>query len=710
MDKLSNSKTELTVLRSYFWILLILWTVLVGSVLLWSLFRQQHETGQGARILARNSFEKDIIYRQWAASHGGVYVPITDSTPPNPYLSHIEERDITTSSGRVLTLVNPAYMTRQVHELGAERYGVRGHITSLNPIRPANAADEWETKALRAFEQGVKEVSSIEKIGNQDYMRLMRPMITEESCLKCHAGQGYKVGDLRGGISVSVPMAPIQAVAMGHALTLTVGHFVLWLLGVGGISFGGQRLEQHIQKRNYAEEQITNLAKFPSENPNPVLRVTKDGEILYSNEAGKSLLAKWGSKPREIVPEKWNKSIAQAFASKKSVEVVVEVKDKVFSIAIAPVKEAGYANLYGRDITEHKRVEEQIENLAKFPSENPNPVLRVARNGLLLFANNASSSFLAEWKCQEGEIMPENWRQTISEIFSTGSSKRVEIEHAGRTFAFMVVPILDAGYANLYARDITERKQAENELEKTNDELETRVQNRTRELAMTVEVLQSEVAERMRLQKEVLEISEEEQRRIGRELHDGIQQELVGMTFECQLLSKKLTAKSLSEADDVARLHRLLSDVIEHTRAITRMLYPIDLDSKDISFALKQLAFRIEGLFHISCQFTCKKALVVKSPEVAINIYRIVQEAITNAIKHGKADSISINLKSSQNRITFTIRDNGTGLAPDYDKTKGMGLRIMKYRASVIGASLNIRANTKSPGALVTCSVERREV
>jgi hypothetical protein len=97
MEKPSSSKTELAVLRHYFWILLVLWTVLVGSILLWTLLRQKHETEQIARIQARNSFEKDLVYRRWAAEHGGVYVPMTDKTPPNPYLAGIEERDITTS-------------------------------------------------------------------------------------------------------------------------------------------------------------------------------------------------------------------------------------------------------------------------------------------------------------------------------------------------------------------------------------------------------------------------------------------------------------------------------------------------------------------------------------------------------------------------------------------------------------------------------------
>jgi signal transduction histidine kinase len=688
---------------------LILWTVLVGSILLWSLFRQKHETEQVARIQARSSFEKDLVYRRWAASHGGIYVPITDRTPSNPYLSHIEERDITTPSGRVLTLVNPAYMTRQVHEMGLEQYGSRGHITSLKPIRPANAADEWETKALQAFEQGVKEVSSIERLDNQNYMRLMRPMVTEQGCLKCHAEQGYKVGDLRGGISVSVPMAPIQALARGHALVLTVGHFVLWLLGMGGISLGWQRLKQRIQEHKYAEEQIESLAKFPSENPNPVMRITKRGILLYANSAGESFLTEWNCQKGQTVPDYWCHAVSEAFTSGSQKRFEIEHLGRTLSFEIAPVFEVGYANLYGRDITERKQAEKERENIAKFPSENPSPVLRVAKNGVLLYANKSSGSFLVKWNCQEGKNMPENWRQIVSEVFTTGSSKRVEIEHAGKIFAFMVVPILDAGYANLYARDITERKQAENGLQKAKDELETRVKDRTKELATTVEVLQSEVAERKRLEKEVLEISEEEQRRIGRELHDGLQQELVGMTFQCQLLSKRLTAKSLPEAGDATRIHRLLGDAIDHTRAITRMLYPIDLDSENLTSALEQLAARVKSLFHISCQFKCKKPITVQNTEMAINLYRIVQEAITNAIKHGKADNISISLDANNDRITLAVEDNGVGLAADYAKGKGMGMRIMKYRSSVIGASLNIRAGTKGPGTLVTCSFESRE-
>ncbi len=262
MAKLGSSKSRLTVVRNYVWAILSLWTVFVVLVLLWSLSHETFSTEEVARIHARSAFEKDLVYRRWVAGHGGVYVPVTNQTPPNPYLSNVEERDITTPSGRALTLINPAYMTRQVHEMDAAQYGQRGHITSLNPIRPANAADEWETKALRAFEQGATEVSSVEKLDNEEYLRLMRPMITEQACLKCHAEQGYKAGDLRGGISVSVPMAPLRAIARGHMATMALGHGLLWVLGLGGISLTGWHLKQRIRERDHAEEQIREQSEF----------------------------------------------------------------------------------------------------------------------------------------------------------------------------------------------------------------------------------------------------------------------------------------------------------------------------------------------------------------------------------------------------------------------------------------------------------------
>jgi len=252
-------KSPFTQLQHYVWVLSVIWTIVIAVSLVWSIIQEKKEILEVARSQAKTDCEGDIIYRQWNAMHGGVYVPVTKETQPNPYLSNIPERDIKTPSGKLLTLMNPAYMTRQVHELQEKRHGIKGHVTSLNPIRPENAPDPWEAKALKAFERGATEVSSVEKIEGKEYMRMMRPLITEKRCLQCHASQGYKEGDIRGGISTSIPMDYFFALVHSQVLMFVLSRFFLWLFGIVGIVFGMQRLRRSERERNQAEEEIKKL-------------------------------------------------------------------------------------------------------------------------------------------------------------------------------------------------------------------------------------------------------------------------------------------------------------------------------------------------------------------------------------------------------------------------------------------------------------------
>lgn len=183
----------------------VLWTSFVYYLYKNALASDERNVNDNALIEARIAYEKDITYRRWAAQLGGVYVEITDSLQPNPYLD-IPERDVVTDSGKRLTLVNPAYMTRMVHGLMEQSGGAKGHITSLNPIRPGNAPRPWEAEALRSFEQGVQETSSVDQENGRPVFRYMHAMVTEKPCLKCHAKQGYREGDIRGGISVTLPL------------------------------------------------------------------------------------------------------------------------------------------------------------------------------------------------------------------------------------------------------------------------------------------------------------------------------------------------------------------------------------------------------------------------------------------------------------------------------------------------------------------------
>jgi len=232
-----------------------MWSILVAASLMWNVDQTRQGILDIARSQARVAYEKDVIYRRWNSFYGGVFVPVTEKSPPNPYLK-TPDRDIITSAGVKLTKMNPAYMTRQVHELAAQVYGIQGHITSLKPIRPANAPDPWESQALEAFQRGELEVSSVEEMADQAYLRLMRPLFTEQECLTCHAAQGYKLGDIRGGISVSLPMAPFWTVERSQVISLSMGHGFLWLFGLAGLGLGTRRLLKQIADRDQTESAL----------------------------------------------------------------------------------------------------------------------------------------------------------------------------------------------------------------------------------------------------------------------------------------------------------------------------------------------------------------------------------------------------------------------------------------------------------------------
>ena len=280
---------EITLIRRTGWLCATVWTAVIVLGSGWNFLEDYDNTLEAARIQASGAFEKDLVYRRWAAAHGGVYVPVTEETPPNPYLSHIKRRDITTTSGVKLTLVNPAYMTRQVHELGREQYDHQGHITSLNPLRPENAPDTWEADGLRALERGETQVIELAKIGDTDYLRLIRPVITEMRCLKCHGEQGYKVGDLRGGISVSVPMEPLWTRMYEHMALVMIGYGIIWLLGLGGIGLGASRIGRRIRERNWAEaalqESEEKYRSMMEAMKDPIYICSPDYRVEYMNPA-----------------------------------------------------------------------------------------------------------------------------------------------------------------------------------------------------------------------------------------------------------------------------------------------------------------------------------------------------------------------------------------------------------------------------------------
>ncbi len=227
--------------RAWWLIPLFVLALLVGFSYLrdqHSIERQSIEVATGG---ARNLFRMITLTRSWNAMHGGVYVPVTETMHPNPYLDH-PRRDLTTTDGQHLTMVNPAYMTRQLSEL-AEQQGVSSfHITSAKPIRPANGPDEWENKALERFAKGSREIVEIttQPGTSERLLRFMAPLHVEQACLPCHEKQGYKIGDIRGGISVTLPLAPVEAAETPARHQSALTHLAAFLLIA---SLGGLLLE-----------------------------------------------------------------------------------------------------------------------------------------------------------------------------------------------------------------------------------------------------------------------------------------------------------------------------------------------------------------------------------------------------------------------------------------------------------------------------------
>jgi two-component system, NarL family, sensor histidine kinase NreB len=212
--------------------------------------------------------------------------------------------------------------------------------------------------------------------------------------------------------------------------------------------------------------------------------------------------------------------------------------------------------------------------------------------------------------------------------------------------------------------------------------------------------IRTDITEHKRLEQEVLQISEMEQRRIGQDLHDGICQQLAGIEFKLQALTENLPDKG--QADRVGLIAAHVRDAIAQTRSLARGLSPVVLESEGLMFALTKLAEDTGKLFDAQCRFKNEGPVLIHNHDAATHLYRIAQEAVTNAIKHGKARYIEIRLAAEPERVVLTIEDNGTGLAPGAEGGKGMGLHIMKYRAGMIGAQVLLQTQPAG-GTAVIC-------
>jgi two-component system sensor kinase FixL len=213
-----------------------------------------------------------------------------------------------------------------------------------------------------------------------------------------------------------------------------------------------------------------------------------------------------------------------------------------------------------------------------------------------------------------------------------------------------------------------------------------------------------DITERKQLEKEILEISDREQRRIGQDLHDGLCQHLAGIELMSQVLAQKLTPKSKAHAKQVNQIASHVRDAISHTRSLARGLSPVTIESEGLMSALHELATDTEKIFRVHCRCDFDEPVAMHDHATATHLFRIAQEAVSNAIKHGKARRVVISLRDARGRIVLRVSDNGKGFPKRTPKNKGMGLRIMQSRVGMIGGTIAIERNS-SGGVSVTCAV-----
>jgi PAS domain S-box-containing protein len=382
-----------------------------------------------------------------------------------------------------------------------------------------------------------------------------------------------------------------------------------------------------------------------------------------------------------------------------------------------------------QDITARKAAEEEVRKardraawLARFPDENPSPVLRVDVEGMVLYANPPARD-LPEWSVVPGDPLPEVLRAVVRRALDEGGPCRHEIDLGKRTYSVAVAPFPQAGYANLYAEDVTARRRAQQALRRSRDVLEQRVRQRTVELEATVSRLKNEVASREQAEQELQRRSEElealndelrrrarqlrdlavelstaedrERRRIAEVLHDDLQQTLVGVRFQLDMV-RRWVGEHEQAGDMLGQVITLVDDAVAKSQGLSHDLAPPALRHKGLVGGLRWLAEQMESQYGLTVDLVLDEAAEPDSEPLKPFLYKAVRELLFNVVKHAGVGRAAVEMKCDDGRLVLSVRDEGKGFDPEglgSDEGKpGFGLMNIQERVVFLGGGLNIHA------------------
>lgn len=672
MQKYSREKH----LRTYEWLLIIAWTAIVLYFSFSNASLVRETTREMAINDARTHFVRDKSLRLWAVSHGGVYVPVDETTGPNQYLSHLKERDVVTPSGKVLTLMNPAYMIRQINESTEKVIGVRRHITSLKLLRPENKPDEWEAKALRSFEKGTLEKLEFITEDGEKYLRLMRPLITEKGCLKCHAHQGYKEGQVRGGVSIALPIKTFLIREELNIDRYNLSLFLLWSLGILGIVLGERGLKNRIKERDQAQEELNEY--------------------------------------------------------KDDLEELIRQRTKELSSTVELLKNE--IDEHKKTEKAHREAEERWRSLTE---DAPDHILTLDTDLNIQFLNYAAPGLEKEELIGTKlyKYAPNDQQDMIKDILgrvlNTSQHARYETYYQtpeGKTIYFesRVTPRIVSGKVvglTVAARDITERKLIDEELAEHRDHLNELVSHRTSELERVNKQLQNEVNERKRLEQQLVQSQKMEA--IGR-LAGGIAHDfnnlLMAIDGFAHILSRKMAPDDpLRNNVDLIRKSAekgasLTSGLLAFSRKQIINLRPLNLN--EIVLTVRNLISSLIGedidiLITLSKEEPVIMADGVQIDQILINLATNARDAMPEGgkltITTGVVDMDGELCRKIVNNVKgryayLSVSDTGTGLDTDtgqrmFDpffttkevgKGTGLGLSVVYGLIKQHGGHINV--------------------
>lgn len=702
-------------LRYYVWGAAVGWTCLVGLLIVVVILNEQNQIEDTARVVARTVFHRD---RHWSTLYGEMYTPVTQETEKELLDSKVPLQFVTTDVGIRLAKLSPLLVRRALDNRADDPIPFRSRMTSLNPTHPENAPDPWETKALRAFETGSTELDEVQILDSVPHLRFIGALRTEQPCLRCHATQGYRLGEIRGGVSIAIPLDSIWAYAGRHTGISIFSLCVLWAVGLGGIQFGSRRLRQQIAERDRAtEERLRNLIerrraesalaeseeryrRIVDTTQEGIWEIDSDGRTTFVNRPmaemlGYSVEGMMGRSMFDFMDDRARLEAESNLERRR--QHVAEQHDFRFRrkdgsdlwtmMSTNPILDqaGGFIGALGMamDITARKRSEEALqisEGLYRsLFNDSLAGVFRTTLDGRILAANIAVTRMLGysspeELIAQHAENLyfSEGDRAAFVEKLTRegvlqAHQKRMRRKDGRELWVLENVTLIgDVFHATMI--DISEQRRTEEALRKSEDRLRL---------------------EQMRTQ-------------IASDLHDEIGSTLSSISVFNEMLKHELSGSPPRTRQLSARIEENLREAQDSLHEIVWTIDPENDSLENILLVLQSRAAELLEARGIRFEFMVPDAPIAEhlTMEKRRQTYLIFKEALNNLVKHSSCDQAFMGAYFIDGLFVLTLRDNGKGFDLNNSRS-GNGLRNMGARAAGIGATLSVDS-TEETGTTVT--------